>query len=365
MNKRKVAVIGATGSVGRQAIDVIELNKELFDVVLLTANVNKPVLESAARRVSAKRSFLTNNQTEELVKVLNDTEIDIAIVGASGVSMITPAYELAKRGVTLALANKECIVSAGKQIVSAAKSSSASIIPVDSEHSAVFQCLNGNRRSDISRLTLTASGGAFRDYPVHALEKVTPTQALNHPNWKMGHKITVDSATMMNKGLELIEARFLFEIPSGRLDVVMHPQSVIHAMISFRDGSVLAQMSAPDMRAPISYALGYPERILSGVEPLDFTKAMNLEFYPPDLKRYPCLDIALKVLWKDSPSSMIVMNAANEVAVNAFLKEKLSFGGIAPLIVKTLEKAAYNEPNGIEEVLEIDRSAREYALSLM
>ncbi|MDR0453211.1 MAG: 1-deoxy-D-xylulose-5-phosphate reductoisomerase [Deferribacteraceae bacterium] len=365
MKKRRVAVIGATGSIGKQAVDVIERNIEMFDTVLLTANINKPAMEDAGRRLSAKKTLLTNNQTGELVKILEDIEIDIAVIGASGASMIMPAYILVSRGVTLALANKECIVSAGRQITSAADANNALIIPVDSEHSAIFQCLKGNRRKDITKLILTASGGTFRDLPVHALANVTPAQALNHPNWKMGHKITVDSATMMNKGLELIEARFLFNMPPDRLEVVMHPQSIIHAMVSYLDGSVMAQMSLPDMKTPISYALGYPERIESGAGQLDFTKIMNLEFYPPDKKRYPCLDIALKVLYNDSSSNMIVMNAANEIAVNAFLREELAFNAIAPLIEKILEKADFSEPKGIEDVLEIDRHTRESAQALL
>ncbi len=361
MNKRRVAVIGATGSIGKQAVDVIERNKELFEVVLLTANTNKPALEDAGRRAGAKKTLLTNNSTTELLNIIGDMEVDIALIGASGTSMIVPSYELAKRGITLALANKECIVSAGRQIASAAKAGNTAIIPVDSEHSAIFQCMAGNRRSDIVRLTLTASGGAFRDLPAGALANVTAMQALNHPNWKMGEKITVDSATMMNKGLELIEARFLFDMPSGRLNVVMHPQSIIHAMVSYRDGSVLAQMGLPDMRTPISYALGFPARIISGVEPLDFTKTMNLEFSPPDTKKYPCLDIALKVLRNDRSSEMIVMNAANEIAVNAFLRGELTFNGIARLVENVLEKEGYNEPKEIGDVLEIDRSARQSA----
>jgi 1-deoxy-D-xylulose-5-phosphate reductoisomerase len=243
--------------------------------------------------------------------------------------------------------------------MAAAKLHDSSIVPVDSEHSALFQCMAGNNKCDIASFTLTASGGAFRNLSREQLETVAVKDALTNPNWKMGRKITIDSATMMNKGLELIEAYMLFGIAPSQLQVTIHPQSIIHSMVSYIDGSVMAQMGVPDMRVPISYSLGYPDRIPSGVAPLDFSKAMELSFYPPDFKKYKCLDIAIKVLHNERSSEMIAMNAINELLVERFLRDEISFLAIGELLEERLAQLTYSEPSSVADVLEIDRDVRE------
>ncbi|MDR2870022.1 MAG: 1-deoxy-D-xylulose-5-phosphate reductoisomerase, partial [Deferribacteraceae bacterium] len=284
MKKLNVAIIGVTGSVGRQTVDVIKRNADRFDIQLITAHSNAVSLEQIGKELGAKRTILTKNGMGELLRAVDETELDVALVAAAGTDIIAVAYKLAQKGIKLALANKECIVSAGKFVMAAIKESGGMIIPVDSEHSALFQCMCGHRKEDIAGLVLTASGGAFRDLPKEALETVSIKDALTNPNWSMGQKITVDSATMMNKGLELIEARYLFDIEPNKLSVVIHPQSIVHSMVSYKDGAVLAQLGLPDMRVPIAYALGCgEERIDSGVKQLDFTQNMALTFSPPDI----------------------------------------------------------------------------------
>ncbi|MDR2883563.1 MAG: 1-deoxy-D-xylulose-5-phosphate reductoisomerase [Deferribacteraceae bacterium] len=363
MARAKIGIIGATGSIGVQTISVIAENADKFEVVFLSAHQNASALKALGERVNAKHLILTGDGFGELERVIDDNELDIALVGASGTSIIPIAYQLACKGIRLAIANKECIVSAGRQIMAAARTHSSVIMPVDSEHSALFQCMAGNNRCDIASFILTASGGAFRDTPADKLKDVTVKDATTNPNWKMGRKITIDSATMMNKGLELIEAHMLFDIEPKKLQVVIHPQSIVHSMVSYLDGSTLAQMGNPDMRVPISYALGYPDRLNSGVSPLDFSKAMELSFCPPDLKKYKCLDIAIRVLNGGKSAEMIAMNAINELAVDAFVKEKLSFVGIGDMIERCLADLSYAEPNSVEDVLEIDESVRKRVLN--
>lgn len=358
--KRKVCILGITGSIGRQAVDVIERNKDMYEVEFVSAHRNQEAMDGLARRVGAKKAVLTNGGMNQLLDLIDSTELDVALVGASGSDIIKAAVKLAEKDLILALANKECIVAAGKFIQAAVKESGSTLIPVDSEHSALFQCACGHRRDEIRGMVLTASGGAFRDRPAAEIAGATVEEALKHPSWSMGQKITIDSATMMNKGLELIEARFLFDIAPDKLSVVIHPQSIVHSMVTYSDGATVAQLSKPDMRIPISYALSYPCRSESGVEALDFSKAMSLEFYPPDMAKYPCLDIALRVLKSDKSAQMITMNAANEIAVERFLKGGISFGGIAELVDKTLSECNFSEPNSLEDVLEIDCEVRKY-----
>jgi 1-deoxy-D-xylulose-5-phosphate reductoisomerase len=362
--KRKVAVIGATGSVGRQAAEVLAANTDRFETVLMTAHENASELEKIALKAGAKKWGLTSATP---LSSLTDTEIDIALIAASGSSIIKDVYNLAKRGVTLALANKESIVAAGKFITAAAKESGGLIIPVDSEHSAVFQCLKGNERKYVSKLILTASGGPFRSFTPSELQKVTVKQATEHPNWKMGKKITVDSATMMNKGLELIEARFLFDIPPDKLDAVIHPESIVHSFVAFTDSSVLAQLANADMRIPIAYALGYPERIPSLAKQFDFSLPFNLTFYPPEKGKYPCFELAKSALAGDRQADMIALNAANEAAVHAFMDGKIAFIDIKGVVEKVLnsEYNLYNEPKTIDDVLEVDRRARARASEII
>jgi len=284
-----------------------------------------------------------------------------AIVGCAGLEPVMAAIEA---GRTIALANKESLVTAGELMTGAAKTHGATILPVDSEHNAIFQCLAGNRAGDIARLVLTASGGPFRNWSRDQVEAASPEQAVAHPNWSMGAKISVDSATMMNKGLELIEAHHLFELPSERLDVLIHPQSVIHSMVEFVDGSVLAQLGSPDMRIPIAYALAWPERMETPAERLDLARIGNLSFEAPDLKKFPALKVARQAL-EAGGASPIILNAANEVAVAAFLERKIGFLAIVDTVSEALAQMDLPRPHSIAEVIDIDRQARALANDFM
>jgi 1-deoxy-D-xylulose-5-phosphate reductoisomerase len=355
---KKIAVVGSTGSVGRQTLDVIRRNRELFDVVLLSANSNSELLEEQCAEFGVERSCLSRGENGCLVSMLKDTDADLVLVAAVGAAGILPAYETVKKGTDIALANKESIVAAGRLILDEAKKSGARVIPVDSEHSAIYQCLMGQKKEHVAKIVLTASGGAFRKTPNDALEFMGVQEALKHPNWSMGSKITVDSATMMNKGLELIEARYLFDVTPDRLDVVIHPQSIVHSAVCYTDGSMLAQMGYPDMRTPISFALGLPDRINSGVKQLDLSEISRLDFFKPDLDKYGCLRIAFQVLKKDMNGPMIVMNAANEIAVEHFLRKSISFIDIAPVIENVLDAFGECKAEGIDEILDLDRAAR-------
>jgi len=370
---KKIGIIGSTGSIGTQALDVIRLNPDKYEVVFLSCNNNIDLLKKQAEEFSPKYICTTGDcrldgalcGLEGLLSLIRDEEMDLVLLAAVGAAGIAPACEVVMRGIDLALANKESIVAAGALILSKAAETGSRVIPVDSEHSAIFQCLQGQKREHLSKIVLTASGGAFRNTPVDALEYVTKAQALKHPNWSMGAKITVDSATMMNKGLELIEARFLFDVNPEKLDVVIHPQSVVHSYITFKDGSMLAQMGDPNMRTPISYAMAYPERTVSGVKPLDMAAVGLLTFARPDLEKYLCLKTAIEVLKKDKSAPMIVMNAANEVAVEAFIKGDLKYLQVPELINKTLDACDFAEPCCVEAVLETDIKAREASLNIL
>ena len=301
---------------------------------------------------------------DALVDVARAPEVDAVLAAIVGAAGLVPALAAAEAGKRLMLANKEAIVSAGALLMGAVRRGGAELLPVDSEHNAIHQCLAGVREAerDGARLVLTASGGPFRSRL--DLDDVTPDEACAHPNWVMGRKISVDSATLMNKGLEVIEASWLFDMPVERIDVVIHPQSVIHSMVEFPDGSVLAQMGTPDMRTPLAYALAWPERVTSGAQRLDFTRLGELTFEAPDLRRFPCLGFAYAAL-RHGRAASAVLNAANEVAVQAFLEGRLRFTGIAATIERVLEAYDPAQPSGIDEVLEIDRRAREVATGML
>ncbi|WP_303852411.1 1-deoxy-D-xylulose-5-phosphate reductoisomerase [Seleniivibrio woodruffii] len=363
---KRIGIIGSTGSIGRQALDVIGRNPGRFDVVFLSCNGNLELLKQQGELCGAKYLCSTGLSCEgvlcgesEILKIMDSEGLDMVLLAAVGAAGTVYAYETVKRGITLALANKESIVASGRILFDTAKKTGARILPVDSEHSAIFQCLEGQDKRFLERVTLTASGGAFRNTPADALEYVTVEQALRHPNWSMGSKITVDSATMMNKGLELIEARYLFDIDPSMLSVVIHPQSVVHSFVSFRDGSIIAQMGEPDMRTPIAYAMAYPERMESGVKPLNLASVGCLTFLEPDMGKYPCLGIAVEVLKKDSNAPMIVMNAANEVAVAEFIGGQIEYSDIAKVISAVLDVCVPAEPAEIADVLAADMMARE------
>jgi 1-deoxy-D-xylulose-5-phosphate reductoisomerase len=379
---RKVSILGATGSVGRSTLDLIEQSPADYEVIALTAGANVEALANAARRTKAKLAVIADpNLLPELHSSLAGTGcqsaagaealteaaageaewVMAAIVGCAG---LVPAMAAVEAGKTVALANKEALVTAGSLMTDAAKRTGATLLPVDSEHNAIFQCLGGRGADHVSRLVLTASGGPFRTASAAQMQSASPAQAVAHPNWSMGAKISVDSATLMNKGLELIEAHHLFELPSRQIDVVVHPQSVIHSMVEFIDGSVLAQLGSADMRIPIAYALGWPERIPSGAERLDLLKVRQLDFEEPDLERFPALKLARQAM-EEGGSAPAVLNAANEVAVAAFLRGSIGFSEIARLVEDALQGARPDAPTSIEDVIAIDRSTRRDAEALV
>jgi 1-deoxy-D-xylulose-5-phosphate reductoisomerase len=379
--RRKIAILGATGSIGKSTLDLVERSPDRFEVVAVTAATNAEELARIARRtnaalaVIADESRLRNLQEllvgtpcraaagEEglIVAACGEAELVIAaIVGCAGLRPVMAAVEA---GRTVALANKEALVTAGALMIDAAALSGATLLPVDSEHNAIFQCLAGSRKEDIAKIILTASGGPFRTASAETIGAATPAQAVAHPNWSMGAKISVDSATLMNKGLELIEAHYLFRLPSDRIDVVIHPQSVVHSLVEFVDGSVLAQLGSPDMRIPIAYALAWPERIETPAQRLDLAAIARLDFEAPDLERFPALRLAREAL-EAGGSAPIVLNAANEIAVATFLAGQTRFTDIVRIVGEMLDQNDLDAPHSIDDVLGIDRTTRERTKAL-
>lgn len=381
----KLVILGSTGSVGVSSLDVAGRFSDRFQVVGLTAgrNVGRLAEQIEAFRPRAV-AVVGKSEADALKKILNpaipcdvfwgeqgiervasldeaDTVVS-AIVGAAG---LKPTWAAVEAGKKIALANKETLVMAGAQVMARAKATGAVVLPVDSEHSAVFQSLCGGRPQELKRIILTASGGPFRDWDLASMAGVTPGQAVAHPNWNMGAKISVDSATLMNKGLEAIEARWLFELKWEQIDIQIHPQSIIHSMVEFVDGSVMAQLGLPDMRLPIAYALSYPKRLALDLPSLDLTQMGAMTFTQPDLKRFPCLGLALEAgrLGGTAPAAL---NAANEVAVQAFLDGRIGFTDIYRVVRKTLDQIDHTrEIAGLEGIFEADRLARESAAALV
>ena len=379
---RSVSVFGATGSVGRSTLDLVARNPESYSITALTAGSD---VEGLAAAAVLHRAQLAVIGEERLYVPLRDalagTGVEVAagphalveaartgadwtmaaIVGCAG---LEPTLAALEGGGTVALANKESLVSAGALMMDAAGASGATLLPVDSEHNAIFQCLAGGRLADVSRITLTASGGPFRTFTCDQMRAVTPEQAVKHPNWSMGAKISVDSATMMNKGLELIEAAHLFPVGYDRLSILVHPQSVIHSMVEFRDHSTLAQLGSPDMRIPIGHALAWPERMATPCQPLDLATIGRLDFEMPDEDRFPALRLA-RAAGRAGGCAPAVLNAANEVAVAAFLAGRIGFLEIAMIVEEALSGYSGATPGGIEDILEADRAARAAAASLL
>jgi 1-deoxy-D-xylulose-5-phosphate reductoisomerase len=378
---RTITLLGATGSIGTSALDVIARHPGRYRVHALTAQSNAAALAELAVRHRAAVAVIGDPRRETelrealsargspciarsgeaaFVEVAQAPEVDTVLAAIVGAAGLMPTLAAAQAGKRLLLANKEAIVCAGSLLMTAIRTAGGELLPVDSEHNAIHQCLAGSAEAQRgqARLVLTASGGPFLKR--NDLAGVTPDEACAHPNWVMGRKISVDSATLMNKGLEVIEASWLFGMPTDRIDVVIHPQSVIHSMVEFPDGSVLAQMGSPDMRTPLAYALAWPERVESGANRLDFTRLGALTFEAPDLKRFPCLGFAYRALRAGGASSA-VLNAANEVAVEAFLEQRLPFVRIAPTIERVLDEYQPAAPSAVEEVLEIDSQARRCA----
>lgn len=379
-----VSILGATGSIGASTLDVIARHPDHFRVIALTAHRNVAGLVALCVRHRPQLAVIGDSAYEApLRSALREANLPTrvhsgvpglleaarceaasivvaAIVGAAG---LLPTIAAARAGKRLLLANKEAIVCAGGLLLDAVRAGGAILLPLDSEHNAIHQCLAGARSRDgVRRLILTASGGPFRAR--QDFSTVTPEEACTHPNWQMGRKISVDSATLMNKGLEVIEASWLFGFARSQIDVVVHPQSVVHSMVEFGDGSVLAQMGTPDMRTPIAYALGYPERIESGSERLDFLHLSALTFEAPDLARFPCLGLAFHAL-ESGPAASIVLNASNEMAVESFLERRLAFTDIARVISRTLEAVTPSVPQSVEDVLGIDALARAHARGII
>jgi 1-deoxy-D-xylulose-5-phosphate reductoisomerase len=380
--KRKVSILGATGSVGTSTLDLIERSPDRFEVIALTAASNAEALADAARRTGAKLAVIAEEgKLPELRQALAGSDcraasgrdalleaaageadwVMAAIVGCAGLEPVMAAVEA---GRTIALANKEALVTAGSLMTGAAARAGATILPVDSEHNAIFQCLAGSHLEDVARLILTASGGPFRTATAQDMVRATPQQAIAHPNWSMGAKISVDSATMMNKGLELIEAHHLFGLPPERIDILIHPQSVVHSLVEYVDGSVIAQLGAPDMRIPIASALAWPDRMATPAQRLDLARIGKLEFEEPDLGRFPALTLARGALAAGG-AAPIVLNAANEVAVAAFLDERIGFGDIARTVERALQAIIAAAPVSIADVIDIDREVRVKAREFM
>ena len=380
MSARGVTVLGCTGSVGGSTLDVLRSHPGAFEVVALTANARAAELAAAVEEFRPAVAALADGDAadEALRRACEDAGTELllggeavveaarrpegevvlaAIVGAAGLPATAAAVE---RGAVVALANKESLVVAGEALTRRAGERGATLLPVDSEHAAIHQCLRSGRAEEVRRLVLTASGGPFRTWETGSFDEVTPEQALQHPTWTMGAKITIDSATVMNKGLEIIEASWLFELPGRQVDVIFHPQSIVHSLVEFRDGSVLAQLNRPDMRDPVRYCLTWPERWESGGEPLDLAAVSPLTFEPPDEGKFPCLRLAREAL-EAGGGAPAVLNAANEVAVAAFLDRRLSFGGIPRLVEAVLAEAGSPPASTLEEALEADRSGRALA----
>ncbi len=370
-----ISILGSTGSIGVNTLNVIRLHPERFRVVSLAAGSNLSLLKEQVKEFRPEYVSLTSAEDAKELKGFSSSEVGFGVEGAtvaasmdgvdltvsaiSGAAGLLPTLSAVKAGKEIALANKETLVMAGEVVMAEARKRGVRILPVDSEHSAVFQSLAGHRPEDIKRIILTASGGPFRERPVEEFDAITPAEALNHPNWDMGRKITIDSATLLNKGLEVIEARWLFGLPPEKISVSVHPQSIVHSMVEYIDGSMMAQMGSPDMRGPIAYALAYPERVESGAAPLDLTRA-PLEFFEPDAVKFPCLRLSYDAL-KEGGTMPAVLNAADEVAVDAFLSGSIPFNGI-PALIEGVMGAHDNLPEpSIQDVLDADAWARRAA----
>lgn len=380
---KRIAILGSTGSIGTQALEVIAEHSELLEARVLTAGNNSTLLIQQARRFMPDAVVIANESKYEEVRdalsnlpikvytgekalcgVVESGEVDIVLTAMVGFAGLRPTMAAINAGKTIALANKETLVVAGLLIAEACRRKRVNILPVDSEHSAIFQCLNGEDCNRVRRILLTASGGPFLRYTQEALENVTPEEALRHPNWKMGAKITIDSATMMNKGFEMIEASRLYDVSPEKIQVVIHPESVIHSAVEFEDGAVIAQAGTPDMRLPIQYAFTYPQRIPLSGQPLDLFAIGSLHFEAPDFNRFPCLGLAYDAI-KRGGNMPCILNAAGEVTNLAFRQGRLRFVNIAPNIARAMEEASFIERPNLEDLFETDRAVRELTQSYL
>jgi 1-deoxy-D-xylulose-5-phosphate reductoisomerase len=382
---KRIAILGSTGSIGNSTLDVIEKNPDRFELLTMAAGSNYDSALEQARRWKPKVLSLASEQDAEkanrqlkadglgeieivhgqdgTVRVATHKDVDFVVSAIVGVQGLKATYEAVKAGKEIGLANKECLVAAGELITAEARRQGKPLLPIDSEHNAVHQCMRGGRVSEVERVWLTASGGPFLNKPRSEFESITVEQALNHPTWKMGRRITIDSATLMNKGFEVIEACRLFNLPAAQVKVIVHPQSTIHSMVEFNDGSILAQLSVTDMRLPILYALTYPERIQSDLR-FNVLELKRLDFCPPDLAKFPCLRLAYEAA-EAGGAKTIALNAADEVAVAAFLNRDIAFAEIPKVIERTMNETPDRHPESIEEVLAIDVQARDLARQLL
>ena len=379
---RRITILGSTGSIGCSTIDLIKRDPEAYKVEALTANRNVDALAEQARLLDAQFVAIADpDRYEELKLALSGSNAEVAagpeaiveaaargadwvmagIVGAAG---LEPTLEAVRQGAVVALANKECLVCGGDLMLDEISRSGATLLPVDSEHNAIFQVFDFDRRDSVEKIILTASGGPFRTTSIEDMAKVTPAEAVAHPNWDMGAKISVDSATMMNKGLELIEAYYLFGLPEDKIDILVHPQSIIHSMVTYVDGSVLAQLGSPDMRTPISYTLAWPQRMVAPSARLDLGKIATLTFEPPDSERFPALRLAREAL-KAGGAAPTILNASNEVAVAGFLDNNLGFLDIPRIVTETLEKMPISAIRSVDDALSVDNEARHIARDIM
>ncbi len=383
---RGIAILGSTGSIGKSSLDVItSMNEhgENYSVTYLVTNRNIDLLYQQVKkfnpigvviideeRANQFRSYLNGEKLKVysgeagLMDVMSGGEFDVLISSLVGFAGLRPTLAALRAGKTVALANKETMVVAGEIVNETARKHKATLLPVDSEHSAILQCFTGEDKGSIAKLILTASGGPFLSRDKSELENVTVEEALNHPNWRMGNKITIDSATLMNKGLEVIEAHYLFDLPPDKIEIVIHPQSIIHSMVEFVDGSIKAQLGMPDMKIPIQYALTYPERVRSGYQRIDFSKVSQLTFMKPDVEKFTLINSAYEAL-RQGGTATAVLNAANEAAVDLFLQRKIKFTQIAELVQDALDSIPSKRSPDIEEIFEADRTARQYVYAEM
>jgi 1-deoxy-D-xylulose-5-phosphate reductoisomerase len=373
---KRLAILGSTGSIGTQALDVVEANPQLFSIKILTAHNNVKLLIKQALKFRPKTVVVANDEHYDelsnaleiegidvysgalaLQQVVQDDEVDMVVAAMVGYAGLLPVVNAIKSGKEIALANKETLVVAGDIITRLCAENNVKLLPIDSEHSAIFQCLEGERKQDIDKIILTCSGGPFRDYSSEALKSVTSKQALAHPNWDMGDKITIDSATLMNKGFEVIEAKWLFGLVPEKIDVVVHPQSIVHSMVQFIDGSIKAQMGLPDMRLPIQHALCYPGRVENNFPRFSFSDYSKLTFHAPDTEKFRNLALAYQAIEKGGNMACII-NAANEVVVKAFLQNRISFLQMSEVIEQSMQKISFISRPSIDDYVETDRQAR-------
>lgn len=381
MTKQRLAILGSTGSIGTQALEIVRQHPDIFEVVALSANTNVDLLIEQINEFKPQyglicKDILFKNLKDgvtsdtklssgfkELVELVSLPNVDTVLNSLVGFAGFLPTLEAIKQGKKIALANKESLVVGGEIIYKALRDSPSELIPIDSEHSAMLQCLIGEPKESIEKIVITASGGPFREFSLEQMKNVTKAQALNHPNWEMGAKITIDSSTMMNKGLEIIEAHWLFDLPVEKIEPVIHPQSIIHSIVTFTDGSSKAQLGPPDMKVPIIYALTYPGRLPLETPRIDWSKAHELTFEPVDYERFPCVKLAMDSI-ESGGVAPAVLNAANEVAVQRFLDEEIGYIDIPKIVEKSLNKISSRENISVELLKEIDKETRAYASSI-